>query len=137
MEASLLTVIIRRYYPQTATNVQVLVASNSLLEKLSDKVYQKAEQAVQNYADTAARIKTVTRMLKSWRKKEYRNIDKSSIFIAIVILLYYVNPIDLIPDFIPVIGGLDDLILLGFLLKVIDKEIEKFTTWEQQQATAE
>lgn len=137
MEASLLTVIIRRYYPQTATNVQALVASNSLLEKLSDKVYQKAEQAVQNYADTAARIKTVTRMLKSWRKKEYRNIDKSSIFIAIVILLYYVNPIDLIPDFIPVIGGLDDLILLGFLLKVIDKEIEKFTTWEQQQATAE
>jgi uncharacterized membrane protein YkvA (DUF1232 family) len=137
MEASLLTVIIRRYYPQTATNVQVLVASNSLLEKLSDKVYQKAEQAVQNYADTAARIKTVTRMLKAWRKKEYRNIDKSSIFIAIVILLYYVNPIDLIPDFIPVIGGLDDLILLGFLLKVIDKEIEKFTTWEQQQATAE
>jgi len=137
MEASLLTVIIRRYYPQTATNVQVLVASNSLLKKLSDKVYQKAEQAVQNYADTAARIKTVTRMLKAWRKKEYRNIDKSSIFIAIVILLYYVNPIDLIPDFIPVIGGLDDLILLGFLLKVIDKEIEKFTTWEQQQATAE
>lgn len=137
MEASLLTVIIRRYYPQTATNVQVLVASNSLLEKLSEKVYQKAEQAVQNYADTAARIKTVTRMLKAWRKKEYRNIDKSSIFIAIVILLYYVNPIDLIPDFIPVIGGLDDLILLGFLLKVIDKEIEKFTTWEQQQATAE
>jgi uncharacterized membrane protein YkvA (DUF1232 family) len=137
MEASLLTVIIRRYYPQTATNVQALVASNSLLEKLSDKVYQKAEQAVQNYADTAARIKTVTRMLKAWRKKEYRNIDKSSIFIAIVILLYYVNPIDLIPDFIPVIGGLDDLILLGFLLKVIDKEIEKFTTWEQQQATAE
>ncbi|HOU47192.1 MAG TPA: DUF1232 domain-containing protein [Chitinophagales bacterium] len=137
MEASLLTVIIRRYYPQTATNVQALVASNSLLEKLSEKVYQKAEQAVQNYADTAARIKTVTRMLKAWRKKEYRNIDKSSIFIAIVILLYYVNPIDLIPDFIPVIGGLDDLILLGFLLKVIDKEIEKFTTWEQQQATAE
>ncbi|HNM31396.1 MAG TPA: DUF1232 domain-containing protein [Chitinophagales bacterium] len=137
MEASLLTVIIRRYYPQTAKNVQALVASNSLLEKLSNKVYQKAEQAVQNYADTAARIMTVTRMLRAWRKKEYRNIDKSSIFIAVVILLYYVNPIDLIPDFIPVIGGLDDLILLGFLLKVIDKEIEKFTTWEQQQATAE
>ena len=74
MEASLLTVIIRRYYPQTAKNVQALVASNSLLEKLSNKVYQKAEQAVQNYADTAARIMTVTRMLRAWRKKEYRTL---------------------------------------------------------------
>lgn len=137
MEASLLTVIIRRYYPQTAKSVQSLVSSNALLEKLSNKVYQKAEQAVQNYADTAVRIMTVSRLLRAWRKKEYRDIDKSSIFIAVVILLYYVNPIDLIPDFIPVIGGLDDLILLGFLLKVIDKEIEKFITWEQQQATAE
>ena len=137
MEASLLTVIIRRYYPQTAKNVQTLVVSNSLLEKLSNKVYQKAEQAVQNYADTAARIMSVTRMLKAWRKKQYTEIDKSSIFIAIVILLYYVNPIDLIPDFIPVIGGLDDLILLGFLLKVIDKEIEKFNAWELQKTTTE
>ncbi len=137
MEASLLTVIIRRYYPQTAKSVQSLVSSNALLEKLSNKVYQKAEQAVQNYADTAVRIMTVSRLLRAWRKKEYRDIDKSSIFIAVVILLYYVNPIDLIPDFIPVIGGLDDLILLGFLLKVIDKEIEKFIIWEQQQATAE
>lgn len=137
MEASLLTVIIRRYYPQTAKSVQSLVSSNALLEKLSNKVYQKAEQAVQNYADTAVRIMTVSRLLRAWRKKEYRDIDKSSIFIAVVILLYYVNPIDLIPDFIPVIGGLDDLILLGFLLKVIDKEIEKFITWEQQQAAAE
>ena len=37
----------------------------------------------------------------------------------IVLLLYIVSPIDLIPDFIPVIGQLDDLLAVGLLFKQI------------------
>ena len=33
--------------------------------------------------------------------------------------LYLLSPIDLIPDFIPVIGQLDDLVLLGFLVALV------------------
>lgn len=133
MDASLLSALIQRYYPQTAEKVQILVASNALLEKLSERVYQKAEAAVQQYADIAVRMLVVTRMLRAWRKGVYTDIERSSIFISVAILVYFVNPIDLLPDFIPLIGGLDDLLLLRYLLKVVDKEIEKFLAWEQQQ----
>jgi uncharacterized membrane protein YkvA (DUF1232 family) len=37
----------------------------------------------------------------------------------IVLLLYIVSPIDPIPDFIPVIGQLDDLLAVGLLFKQI------------------
>jgi uncharacterized membrane protein YkvA (DUF1232 family) len=37
----------------------------------------------------------------------------------IVLLMYIVSPIDLIPDFIPVIGQLDDLLAVGLLFKQI------------------
>lgn len=136
MESSILSVIIQKYYPATAENVQLLVQSNVLLEKLSAIVYKKAEDAVQKYADISARIIIVTRMLRAWRNEIYTDINKSSVFIAVAVLLYFVNPIDLLPDFIPIIGGLDDLLLLRYLLKVIDKEIEKFTRWEQQNTMA-
>ena len=56
------------------------------------------------------------------------------VFLSVAILLYFVSPIDLIPDFIPLIGGLDDVLLLGFLIKIIDKEIERFLTWEMENA---
>jgi uncharacterized membrane protein YkvA (DUF1232 family) len=39
----------------------------------------------------------------------------------VVLLLYIVSPIDLIPDFIPVIGKLDDLVVVGLLIKQIYK----------------
>jgi uncharacterized membrane protein YkvA (DUF1232 family) len=47
--------------------------------------------------------------------------------IGFVILAYAFSPIDLIPDFIPVIGYLDDLVLLPVLIiiaiKLLPKEI--------------
>jgi uncharacterized membrane protein YkvA (DUF1232 family) len=133
MNSSLLTILIRHYYPQTADNVQDLVASNVLLEKISKKIYEKMEQSVQKYADIAARINVVIRMLRAWQKGIYTDVNKSVVFISAAILLYMASPLDLIPDFIPVIGGLDDLLLLRYLLKIIDKEIDKFTTWEKLQ----
>lgn len=48
-------------------------------------------------------------------------------FLALAIAAYAVSPIDLIPDFIPVLGYLDDLIIvpLGIMLvvKLIPKEV--------------
>jgi len=131
VKTSFLASLIEQYYPSTAEKVQQLMQSNTMMEKLSKLVYKKIETSVQQYADVAERIKIMVRMVQSWRNKSYRNISTSSIFITIVILLYFVNPIDVLPDFIPIIGGLDDAILLAYLLKVIDKEIEKFIAWEK------
>lgn len=135
MKTTFLASLIEQYYPSTAEKVQQLMQSNILLKKLSKLVYKKIESSVQQYADVAERIKIMVRMVQSWRNKSYRNISTASIFIAIVILLYFVNPIDVLPDFIPIIGGLDDAILLAYLLKVIDKEIEKFIVWEDANAS--
>ena len=44
-----------------------------------------------------------------------------------LIVLYVLSPIDLIPDFIPFIGALDDIVLvplaIGWLLKLLPVEI--------------
>lgn len=55
--------------------------------------------------------------------------------IALFVVAYAVSPIDLIPDFIPVIGLLDDIILvpLGIMLAV--RLIPK-SLWQEFRATA-
>ena len=131
MKPSFLTSTIQKFYPKTAEKIQEIIESNVLLEKLTTAVYNKIESAVQKYADIAERIKVIARMVQAWRNKQYTNISYTTVFLCIAILVYFVSPIDLFPDFIPIIGGLDDAILLAYLIKIIDKEIEKFTAWEK------
>ena len=58
--------------------------------------------------------------------------------LALLVVGYFLSPIDLIPDFIPVLGYLDDLILVPisiyFILKLVPKPVlaesrAKAATW--------
>ena len=47
-------------------------------------------------------------------------------------LLYFILPADLIPDFIPVIGYLDDLAVLTTIMNSLKKEIGEYRTWKDR-----
>jgi uncharacterized membrane protein YkvA (DUF1232 family) len=60
----------------------------------------------------------------AYKRKDVSIIAKAIIIIAVI---YALSPIDLIPDFIPILGYLDDLIILPLFIllaiKLIPKEI--------------
>lgn len=56
--------------------------------------------------------------------------------LAFITVAYALSPIDLIPDFIPVIGYLDDLVILPLLVALTIKLIPK-AVWQKCQANAE
>lgn len=56
--------------------------------------------------------------------------------VAAVTVAYALSPIDLIPDFIPVLGQLDDLILVPALIALTVKLIPK-PIWEKNRALSE
>ena len=47
-------------------------------------------------------------------------------------LLYFILPADLIPDFIPVIGYLDDLAVLTTIMNSLKKEIAEYRIWKRK-----
>lgn len=55
--------------------------------------------------------------------------------LGFLIIAYALSPIDLIPDFIPVIGYLDDLIILPLLVKLCIRLIPK-DIWEKSEEEA-
>lgn len=66
----------------------------------------------------AARLTTY--LVALWKLFKHPQTPRAAKIVAIAVLAYAVSPIDLIPDFIPVLGQLDDLILvpLGVALAV-------------------
>ena len=58
------------------------------------------------------RARLATRLLALWKLVRHPDTPRAPKIIALLVLAYAVSPIDLIPDFIPVLGLLDDVILL-------------------------
>lgn len=64
-----------------------------------------------------ARLKSWARLLKSdvvtlWFAYRHPQTPRTAKILAVLVVAYAFSPIDLIPDFIPVLGLLDDVILL-------------------------
>ena len=70
-------------------------------------------------------LKTMFEMLRSVARGAYRPRKETLILIAGAVL-YFVIPIDVIPDFIPVAGFVDDAAVIAWVVKTCKGEIELF-----------
>jgi uncharacterized membrane protein YkvA (DUF1232 family) len=64
-------------------------------------------------------LSTLLRLLAAWASGKYTAIPYRSIVLAVAAVLYFVWPLDAIPDFIPVIGYVDDAFVMAFVVKSI------------------
>ena len=82
------------------------------------------------------RARLATRLLALWKLVRHPDTPRAPKIIALLVLAYAVSPIDLIPDFIPVLGLLDDVILvpLGIALAV---RLTPPQLWQARLAEAE
>ncbi len=76
------------------------------------------------------RVMIIIRLIRAYVKGEYRALPWKSILILVAALIYFVTPLDLIPDFIPVSGLIDDLTVVLWVFKTLEKEINAFLAWE-------
>ena len=73
-------------------------------------------------------------MLKDYWSGAYREIPWWVIASVVFTLLYVLSPIDLIPDFIPVIGLMDDVLVITICLMMIEQDLLKYQEWKEAQA---
>ena len=85
-------------------------------------------QKFQQYAGT------FNRMLKAYSNKEYQKTPWKTLLLIAGGILYFVSPLDLIPDFIPVLGYLDDITVLLWIANSIKGDLEDFEEWESTYA---
>jgi len=102
--------------------------TKQLLQEALNKAYQNRNRLKAVWEDLMA----VCRMLKAWSKGDYQSLPWKTIVLSLATIIYFLNPFDMAPDFIPGVGYLDDAVVLGFVVNSIKKELEKFLRWENE-----
>lgn len=74
------------------------------------------------------------RMIKDYNAGYYPRLPWKSLLSIVGVIMYFINPFDIIPDFIPGIGLLDDVTLLAYVYRSIENDVEDYLDWEQSNA---
>ncbi len=75
-------------------------------------------------------IQLLARLLKAWMNGAYHGVSAQTVVAIVAALLYFINPLDVIPDFIPGLGYVDDAALIAWLLKSLAGDLDQFRNWE-------
>jgi len=70
-------------------------------------------------------------MVKEYFQGNYREIPVKTITSIIAALIYLASPVDAIPDFIVVIGFVDDISVIAYVFRALNEDIESFKNWKE------
>lgn len=122
------------YIDQLIKKAESIANNNKLAGKIIDKAFEKVGQTTGRFVEMQQQSMAILRLLKAWYAREYTQVSTKSVVSLLASVIYIVNPIDIFPDVIPVIGRLDDKLVLGYFIKKLNDEIQKFMAWEELQA---
>lgn len=121
------------FYKSTESKASEIIKDKKKARKLLEEAMLKAKDNRSGPVDEMwTTLQLVFSLVKDWIKGDYKSIPKGSLMVIIVGLIYFITPLDMIPDLIP--GGfVDDVVILGFLLKQIGSDIDNYKFWKDEQ----
>jgi uncharacterized membrane protein YkvA (DUF1232 family) len=103
-----------------------VVMSNQ--ERIAEKL--RNSNVLQKYTELG---KVMFGMLKDYRKGIYSNVPWFTIAAIAFGFLYILNPLDIIPDFLPGIGYVDDFAVFTFALRFIESDLHNYLDWKLEE----
>jgi uncharacterized membrane protein YkvA (DUF1232 family) len=101
------------------------------LKILLDEATEKAKQADKGaFKGLWPYLLTMLRLIRAFWSGKYKRVPWESLISVIVAIAYFASPLDLIPDFLPGVGYLDDAMIVRFVYRSVKAELDRFMEWE-------
>lgn len=96
-----------------------------VLNSTKNKIADISKNPSKYMVDTILQAKLACDMLSCYIKKECK-FPWRSVSALLAVLIYFINPFDIIPDFIPGVGYIDDLTALAVAFSLIKTDLKKY-----------
>ncbi|RDU38354.1 methyltransferase type 11 [Neobacillus piezotolerans] len=99
-------------------------------DSLLNRAFGKADKNRNSLGFSWKKLQLLFELARAWAKGEYKDVSKGTILAVIGAIIYFVSPVDIIPDFLLGLGLVDDAAVLALSWNRITKDLEKFSTWK-------
>ncbi|GGB46051.1 hypothetical protein GCM10011502_19270 [Oceanisphaera marina] len=104
------------------------------------KLNQLSGQPPSSLAQLWQDLRLMVNLLNDYRKGHYRTVPWKVIAAITAALVYFVSPVDVVPDFLPLAGYLDDALVIKLALDLARADLARYSqwrTWQSEPDTAE
>ncbi len=82
-------------------------------------------------------VSLICSMINDYICKRYTKVPMATVVTLLAAVMYFVSPFDIIPDFIPLIGRLDDMLVFSFVGEAAKVDIKKYEKWKKDNEKTE
>lgn len=86
--------------------------------------------------EAKSKLATLLRLVKAYAVGDYRSVSWANLVMIVAAIIYFLSPLDLIPDFFAGLGYIDDATILSWTLRAIGDELSTFSEWEKSGGMA-
>jgi uncharacterized membrane protein YkvA (DUF1232 family) len=115
---------------KAAENAKGVVNRPEVAARISARATKMARHYRGRLGGSFNDIQTMARLVGAWATRRYRAIPIRSLIALLGALIYFLVPLDAVPDFIVALGLLDDIAIIAKVVSLFRQDIEAFRRWE-------
>ena len=82
------------------------------------------------FAETWPYLMAMIRLLRAYHHGEYQDVSPPNLLVVVAAMIYFVSPFDVIPDSVPILGNIDDAMVVRLALESVQGDLDTFMAWE-------
>lgn len=111
-----------------------LLSRPQLAARMASRAGFRAQRFARRIGGEAfADVNDLVAMVGAWATGRYRRMSTASLLAALGALVYFLMPVDSVPDFIPALGFVDDVAIIARVMKLFRKDIDQYRQWRADQ----
>ncbi|WP_202852059.1 YkvA family protein [Streptococcus suis] len=76
-------------------------------------------------------------LVRHFAEGRYRHVPIGTILAIVSSLIYFVSPVDVIPEVLPVVGLVDDALVIKVCLEMVKSDLKNYDEWRIRKGLLE
>lgn len=124
---------IEKSFKSSEKEAEILIKDKQKTTNTVNEAMEKASKHKNQLEKVWEYLQLFFSIVKDYINGSYKEIPLTTIISIVASLLYLISPIDFIPDFIPGIGFIDDVFVIGLVVSSVTNDLDKYKKWKDNK----